>query len=1657
MAVLGRLLVSSAERLDLPDLLSIDSFVAGDFKYLMQSFVGEERPYILKGFELIQPQDSISASSISIQVHDSVVYHPTAGAGSFFYGLPEGDENAQPLTPELRTNATNYVYLTFSTKDAARDSRAFWDPDQNGGEGGEFSQDVNTQTVLIVEAGISVSSFPEGTIPVCKVEVGPSVITSITDCRDMMFRLGKGGSNPDPFFQYDWDTPEDAREPDGVMNNSLDPNPFKGGDKNIKTLKEWMDVVMSRIKDISGDGFWYSNISKGNGPTVGNVFKDALATSIASKGEWKFEDGTYDTIMWTDDIKYNSLTDPRQYFFRSSSVQLEDNEIAWFDLIRDKPVNTTKTPITWTNGVDYINAGPNVPPSTPIVGAFENLAQGDWVRKQSDSAQEYRRVEQFYSDINKGGSVTTPALALSIELSEPYDGPTGSAQTIYTKGDYDLADLYVTENDNKLLEEAGGNVYWMANRKDNIMTVASIATTELTLDITEADGVRAKCTESVLPAHGLNDQDLVTIPAGAYAGTYEIEKETDTVFYINTSVTGSESGQLAYYAVITTGERYSTPDSAPPAILEESAAHGVTTDTTIIISDTVSLYDGEYKVAYRSETQVQIPVSGNYSYAGGGLFTVPVIHVKNGLTSVALVNGESISIGDGDPINILKYIGMQSMSQTIPNYRVPSGYNAIDGYENYNCDPDDDLTIRASKLTAMMADRVQDRGIIFKGRVTISNFEDNSGNQAISATDTITIVKPGSDDQVLDLACLLPLDSVAVGTIDRDGNQLVSLSIEPMDNTFLLEENKFVLFYRFDTKDVYNWQGEKIHNGGSLNTDSFEDSASKNITVVNYGSVGFEPESDLITLQNRSQVQVVDIEITSVLSLNSSYFLFWNANNQNKYYVWYNYDGTGIEPSIPNATGIEVAIDTSTTLNAFVVAGLTRQAIQDNSVGVTPTNPDNNTLRLTNDEPGRCSKAVDGVDIPTNFTFTLVNSGESSDIEIIVHGYENINKIDTVAINAAGNLLLPADHSVWIRVSRSDEKIFNTVSTFDVPDTIANGFLYVTPSGDVPEGQDVFVLYARRGGDLIELNRSPVVDQGIYDEETYISSNLPIGTFLTLPTNSIYYDLIRHYIVGANQLLVYLNGQLLTEGVDYAEVGNTGTASNRISLEQEVVRGDYLRYIIRTSSPTGGVGSENGGGGGQTLEPGNGIAIQSDLISVDLAEGALQTEVEVATSNTNFINIIPISENTLRFIDTSGNNVSFNPELIIDGLYFLQDGTPVPPGSPMVLWGFNVVNIDTSVAGRADVVCDNINRNSSTALFNDAVTPFEQIIGELASEINMTYQFNNISFLGFKEKKLEAVVDQEQLTGLEDALASSKVIKDYIDTELSDYVNSVEEGPGIDIIQNVYSVSINDSSLEEVSINTSSGLIIITATNNEVIIEDTANASIGFSPALPSTAVESYRLVDIDGNVWDFQYSTLSVIDGTCTLSGCVNIRKNRVFVTDFADFSNTNVPVNTSDIGTLRVSKPEDCFLGFENDKLTVLAEDVSVGSPDKVATSESIKSYIDSSVSNLSSQAIKTAVTLIDANSASDSLIAEIPAGSVVTRITISVKNFFDGADPVISIGDVNSSTYYVDNEMSDLKEMEDFICGKAKDISDTEIRAYVDLDSSTVGLAKVNIEYI
>jgi len=114
MSVLGRVRFASAERLDLADIQSIDSYVSGDFKHLIKTFVGDS-PFILRGFDVYRPAEAIGTEEVEIVISDAALYHPTSTAGSFFVGLTEGTYSL-PLTPELRSNVTNYVYLVLSTR-----------------------------------------------------------------------------------------------------------------------------------------------------------------------------------------------------------------------------------------------------------------------------------------------------------------------------------------------------------------------------------------------------------------------------------------------------------------------------------------------------------------------------------------------------------------------------------------------------------------------------------------------------------------------------------------------------------------------------------------------------------------------------------------------------------------------------------------------------------------------------------------------------------------------------------------------------------------------------------------------------------------------------------------------------------------------------------------------------------------------------------------------------------------------------------------------------------------------------------------------------------------------------------------------------------------------------------------------------------------------------------------------------------------------------------------------------------------------------------------------------------------------------------------------------------------------------------------------------
>lgn len=846
MSVLGRVLIGSQQRLDLADVLAQDSYTASDFKHLIKSFIGDA-PLVLKGFDLIDAPSSIGTTSVSIRVADSVLYSPTSSAGSFFYGLPEGQDLSAPLVPELRlgTNLVptiNYVYVTLSTVGRGQDTRAFWDVNLNGGEGGEFNQDVNTESVLIAQVGVSVSTFPEGSIPIAKVKMNASVITEITDCRNMMFRLGTGGASPNPNNTYSFrslpSTGFDRDEPSITISSGSSPNPFFGGDKNFYNLKEWMDVVMTKLLELSGTTFWYEST-----PTMSilNLFSDALGSNVKSKGRWTHDLATPGKITWSEDILIRKMNDPRDLIVRANAttgVTLSDDQVMWIELVRDAQINPTDTPVTFQTGVNYVNGA---------AGIFASLKKGDWIKRHGDDDNLYLRVEDFNDGLSLGGaSGATPANALSIKLSSNYAGPNAADPAVYTKGEYLNTDIQVSNRADTSPFVAGGNFYWLANRSDTIQSISSIVPTVFsgTVDVSDSDGVRAKLTFP--SAHNLVDGDRVVVAgAGSYNGTYQVEVDSATAVFIDTTATANPFGVSVSWSIVTTAAR-STSDGYQL----ESANHNFESNQTIAIAGTSTLYDsyqsGKYTINYRSATTFQIPYDTNTSVGATGTASGARVNLKTEFGSARVIQGESIDINEPDTVNILKFMGMESLTQTSPVYQTPSGYNTLAGFENFNSDAGDNLTVRVSRLTAMMADRVQDRGLKILGRGVFRN-EGSGANQITSVSGSLFIEKPGSPQQSITLSSFtLAANQALVATISRDGSSAIVPVVESLGSPFLLEENKIILFYRFSGTSIYSWDGHEINNSSSWTSNDYETSQNKNIIVQDFAGISYDNLNDVI-------------------------------------------------------------------------------------------------------------------------------------------------------------------------------------------------------------------------------------------------------------------------------------------------------------------------------------------------------------------------------------------------------------------------------------------------------------------------------------------------------------------------------------------------------------------------------------------------------------------------------------------------------------------------------------------------------------------------------------------------------------------------------------------------------------------------------------------
>ncbi len=309
MAIKRRFTAYSGFRFDLPHLRSLESAVTKDFDDVLRNVVtGLSNPYILKGFEIRIPDAAINANSLQIAASGSAILHSTSAQSGTMYvvdaATPDDSLNSSNsnVIGSFQNNAANYVSVELvrvSDPDSA-DQTAGWSESQKT----QFNRTVPIAAVLEYRYIISTSGFSTN-LPLYIVGVSSTgAVEYITNSRPSLFRLGTGGAVPNPFYSFQFGGLSNPQDPDLPRREwineapSVNPNPmtalpgddplaFRYGDWSIHSLKDWMDAVMTRIKEMSNSAYWYVNSltgAGGNGPNIFDVWFDSSGSVLTGSG-----------------------------------------------------------------------------------------------------------------------------------------------------------------------------------------------------------------------------------------------------------------------------------------------------------------------------------------------------------------------------------------------------------------------------------------------------------------------------------------------------------------------------------------------------------------------------------------------------------------------------------------------------------------------------------------------------------------------------------------------------------------------------------------------------------------------------------------------------------------------------------------------------------------------------------------------------------------------------------------------------------------------------------------------------------------------------------------------------------------------------------------------------------------------------------------------------------------------------------------------------------------------------------------------------------------------------------------------------------------------------------------------------------------------------
>lgn len=260
MAILQKVSIFSNERFDASDARSIETFAQTDWSNYLKGVL-TERSMLWSGFQVTNFANIFISPGVYLSQNDVALIHSEASTQAQGFYVSAGTESDFQLV--LNPSSTNFVEVDLKLVSGTPDTRAFWSPSANGGAGGEYTDTVDTVINLYLSIDVNVTGFTSGRVPLYKIVTNSSgIVTSITDCRNMMGRLGSGGTSPNPDNNFSFPNLPDSSHsrietPVTATSATLTNAPFQGGDKNLKSLKDWMDAMMTNVKEMKSVPYWY--------------------------------------------------------------------------------------------------------------------------------------------------------------------------------------------------------------------------------------------------------------------------------------------------------------------------------------------------------------------------------------------------------------------------------------------------------------------------------------------------------------------------------------------------------------------------------------------------------------------------------------------------------------------------------------------------------------------------------------------------------------------------------------------------------------------------------------------------------------------------------------------------------------------------------------------------------------------------------------------------------------------------------------------------------------------------------------------------------------------------------------------------------------------------------------------------------------------------------------------------------------------------------------------------------------------------------------------------------------------------------------------------------------------------------------------------------